>query len=341
MSEVKVVFFDTKDFEKQHLLEHKLPQCNYVFIDEPFHDYVESNKEHVEDADVVTVFTTSKITAHDLSKFVNLKMLATRSTGFNNIDLEYCTANNIPVVNVPKYGDITVAEFAFGLLLNVIRKINQAYEKLRAGGVDIKGTIGHDLYGKTIGLIGTGAIGQHAAKIAKGFGMNVIAYDLFPKKELESSIGLKYVDTDELFRTSDVISIHCPATKETHHLVDGKAFAKMKKGVVIINTARGEVVDTSALYKALTDGIVSGAGLDVLECENIIMNGEKYLMKVDCIDKACLERTLINNKLVGMPNVIVTPHVAFDTYEAVERILNTTIDNIQAFLDGKIINRVN
>ena len=342
MAKVKIVFFDTKDFEEKYLVDNKIQDSEYIFINETFQDYIESDKyDEIKDADILTVFTSSKVSGDELAKFTNLKLIATRSTGYNNVDLEYCTGRNIAVVNVPKYGDITVAEFAFGLLLNVSRKINQAYERLKSGAIDIKGTIGHDICGKTIGIIGTGAIGQHAAKIAKGFGLNVLAYDLYPKKELESQLDIKYVELDELYRNSDIISVHCPSTKETHHLLNDDAFSKMKKGVILINTARGEIVDTEALYKALKNGTVSGAGLDVLECENILMQGDQYLVKVDCIDKECLVRTLINNKLVDMPNVIVTPHVAFDSYEAIERILHTTIGNINAYIAGNIQNKVN
>lgn len=341
MAKTKIVFFDIKEFEEKYLLEHKIENCEYIFKNDTFHDYLESDDPEIMDADIISVFTSSRVSDSLIAKFPNLKLITTRSTGYNNVVVDYCASKNIPVVNVPKYGDITVAEFAFGLLLNVIRKINIVYEKLKTGSIDIKGAVGHDLCGKTIGIIGTGAIGRHFMKIARGFGMNIIAYDPFPKKEMESLLGMKYVELDELFRQSDIISVHCPATKETHHLVNEDAFNKMKKGVVLINTARGEIVDTEALYNALKNDIVSGAGLDVLECENLIMQEDKFLTKIDCIDKECLARTLINNKLVNMPNVIVTPHVAFDSYEAIQRILDTTINNINGFLSGNIINKVN
>ena len=170
--------------------------------------------------------------------------------------------------------------------------------------------------------------------------MKIIAYDPYPKKDMEERFNVKYTDMEALLKESDIISIHAPYTKQNFHMINDDAFNKMKRGVIIINTARGEIIDTEALYRALRSGIVAAAGLDVLECEDIIVNEDKYLLKVDCIEKECLTRTLINHKLLELPNVIVTPHVAFDSIEAY-RILKTTIENIDGYLAGNIINTVN
>lgn len=340
MAQVKVAFVDIKEFDKNFLEKNKPENCEFIYFKEPIHDF-ESLEGKIEDVEVLSVFTSSRVRAEFLEKFKNLKLVTTRSTGFSHIDLAYCKEKGIPVVNVPRYGEVTVAEFTFGLLLNVIRKINIAYENLQEGIINIQGYMGNDLEGKTLGVIGTGAIGCHAIKIANGFGMNVIANDPYPKQEFIDKFGVKYVSLDELYRNSDIITLHCPSTKENHHMLNDEAFSKMKDGVVIVNTARGEIIDTEALYKALIKGKVAGAGLDVLECEEIISGEDDFLLKIDCIKPECLARTLINHRLLELPNVIVTPHVAFDSVEAVQRILATTIGNIKKYLEGNVQNRVN
>jgi len=336
----KTVFFDIKDYEKEYLLANKPKECEFILIEEPFNGDIADKLNQIKDAEIVSVFTSSMVQAENLEKFPNLKLVAARSTGFNHVDLDYCKNKGVAVVNVPRYGDCTVAEFAFGLMIDVMRKITLAYNNLREGIINVQGYVGHDLLNKTIGIIGSGAIGCHAIKIAHGFGMNILCYDPFPKKEMEEFYNVKYTDLDTLYRESDIISLHAPSTKENFRMVNDEAFRKMKKGVIIVNTARGEIMDTQALYKAIKNGIVAGAGLDVLECEDVLNREDEYLMNVDCINQECLARTLLNHKLLELPNVIVTPHVAFDSIEAIHRILKTTIDNINSYLSGQISNRV-
>jgi len=338
---IKTVFFDIKEFEEKFLLEHKIEESDFVLIEEPFQQGVDKNFEEIKDTEILSVFTSSIVSGEQLKKFPNLKLIATRSTGYNNVDLEYCKMAGIAVVNVPRYGECTVAEFTFALLLNVIRNVSVVYDELKAGRINIQGSIGMDLLGKTIGIVGTGSIGCYTAKIAHGFGMKILSYDPFPREDVKEKFDVEYMELDELLRNSDIISIHSPSTKENFHMINDEAFGKMKKGVVFINTARGEIVDTSALYRALKSGKVLGAGLDVVECEDVLANEELYLTKVDCVQRECLEKTLINHKLLDMPNVIVTPHIAFDTIEAVQRILTTTLENIKGYLNKNSINKVN
>jgi len=341
MDKILVVFFDVKDIEKEYLYKNKPDNCEFILITDSLHKYDFEKINEIQNAQIISVFTSTNAPANLLKQFPNLKLVTARSTGFNNIDTDYCKEHNIPVVNVPRYGDCTVAEFAFGLLLDVYRKITVSYLNLKEGFINVQEDIGQDLMGKTLGIIGTGAIGCHAIRIAKGFGMNIICYDPYPKAEMIEKYNVKYADLDQLLNESDIISLHAPSTKENFHMINEECFNKMKKGVVIINTARGEIMDTQALYKAIKCGTVAGAGLDVLECEDILANEDQYLMKVDCIRQECLSKTLINHKLLEMPNVIVTPHVAFDTVEAVYRILKTTIDNINGYMSGNVINKVN
>jgi D-lactate dehydrogenase len=340
MPGAKIVFFDVKDYEKNFLNENKPENCEFILIKENFSEGFESNYQDIKDVEILSVFTSSKVSEELLRRMPDLKIIATRSTGYNNVDLEYCKQAGISVVNVPGYGEVTVAEFTFALLLNVIRNVSKAYEQLKKGKINLQGSIGMDLLGKTIGIIGTGSIGCYTAKIAYGFGMKILSYDPFPKEELKDQFKVDYVSFEDLLSKSDIISLHAPSTKQNFHMINDAAFSRMKDGVIIINTARGEIMDTNALYKALKSGKVAGAGLDVLECEDIIANEELFLAKIDCVHKECLEKTLINHKLLDMPNVIVTPHIAFDTIEAVHRILQTTINNIKAYLEGNIINRV-
>ncbi len=339
MSAAKIVFVDTKDIEKDYLVKKDLKELKPVYIDKALHEIHDFSE--IKDAEILSVFTSSIVKSSALENFENLKVITTRSTGYDHIDLNYCKKNNIKICNVPRYGEAAVAEFAFALLLNITRKVHEAYAGLQHGVVDIYGYMGIDLYGKTIGIIGTGCIGTQAIRIANGFCMDILAYDIYPKPDLAKQWNFEYVELDELYKRSDIISLHAPATKQNAHMLNKDSFKKMKKGVIIINTARGEIINTEDLYVAIKDGIVAGAGLDVLECEDLIIREEDYLMKIDYIREDCLKKSLINHKLLDLPNVIVTPHVAFDSLGAIQKILDITIDNIQNYLKGTIINQVN
>ncbi len=340
MAKVKTVFFDIKDYEEDILKRNQPEECEFILIKDTFQNGFDANYEKIKDAEILSVFTSSKVPGELLKNLPELKLITTRSTGYNNVDLEYCKMAGISVVNVPKYGDCTVAEFAFALLLNVVRKVSLAYEELKAGRINLQGSIGMDLFDKTIGIIGTGAIGCHTAKIAHGFGMKILSYDPFPKEDIKEKYSVEYVELEYLLENSDIISVHAPSTKENFHMINDEAFSKMKDGVILINTARGEIVNTGALYRALKSGKAAGAGLDVLECEDVLVNEELYLTKIDCVQRECLEKTLINHRMLEMPNVIITPHIAFDTQEAITRILNTTIGNIRKYLNHSIQNKV-
>lgn len=348
MPEIKVVLFDIKEKEYNFFEKNKPEGFDFVYIKEDLPYSIDKHFDTIKDAEIVSVFTPSRILNEQLAQLKKLKLIVTRSTGYNNIDAEYCAKMGIAVANVPKYGDCTVAEFAFALILNVLRNVNIAYNDLKFGASEAvvrEKYIGGDLIGKTLGIIGTGAIGGHAAKIAFGFGMKVLAYDPFPKEELKSKYEVNYTDIETLYSDSDIITLHAPATNENFHMLNDKAFETMKKGVIIVNTARGEIIDSEALYRALKSGKVAGAGLDVLECEEIISNQERFLSNIECIDKECLSKTILNRKFLDMPNVIVTPHIGYDTKEAVNRILQTSLENIKSYKNlssgGNLINKVN
>jgi D-lactate dehydrogenase len=288
----------------------------------------ENTVDKAKDADIVSVFINSVLDKNIIDALLNLKFIATRSTGFDHIDIPYCQTKNIQVANVPTYGSHTVAEFAFALLLNLSRKI---FDPLQ----------GFDLFGKTIGVVGTGKIGKNAIKIAKGFGMNVVAYDLFPDMNFAKENNFIYQSLPEVLAQSDVLTLHAPYTKENHHLINKENVAKMKKGIYMINTARGELVDTDALVWGLKEGIIAAAGLDVLEGERELKEEMEILASEEKSGRVKDYKTLLEDRvLIEMPNVIITPHIAFYSKEAQMEIIKTTVENIKSFISGKIQNLV-
>lgn len=326
---MKPIFFEMDDWEENFLLNLYCTN-DFMVVKEPLGI---KNAHLYAEAEVISCFIYSDLSAEVLKNFKNLKMIATRSTGFDHIDLEYCSKNGIVVSNVPFYGENTVAEHVFALLLSFSRHIPEAIQRTREGNFSFKGLEGFDLYKKTIGIIGTGSIGTHAIRMAKGFGMNVLAFDLSPQEEMAKKIGFSYVGLKELLKKSDVITLHVPGGVLTSHLLSDEEFSLMKEGVVIINTSRGSVINHKSLLKALYDGKVRGAGLDVLPEEPLIRE-EAELLRAPFVQKHDLESLVIDHALAHHKNVIVTPHSAFYTKEAVERILVTTRDNISHFLEG-------
>lgn len=294
--------------------------------------------EKIGDAEILSVFIYSDLDAALLRRLPGLKMIATRSTGYDHIDMAYCREKGIVVCNVPTYGANTVAEHAFALILSLSRKIYPARERTLHGDFSFQGLQGFDLLGKTLGVIGTGQIGRHVIRIANGFQMRVLAHDNRRDPGLGELLGFHYVDLDRLLSGSDVITLHCPLTPETRHLIGKNEFHSMKRGALLINTARGGLVDTEALLWALDGGLIGGAGLDVLEEEEAVREERELLSKR--FDEGKLRSVIRNHILLKRDDVIITPHIAFNSREAVERILTTTVENISAFLEGNPRNRV-
>lgn len=281
-------------------------------------------------AEVAVIFVDSRVTGDLLDRFPNLKLIATRSTGYDHIDLAACRARGIRVAYVPGYGDHTVAEFAFGLILALTRNIYRAIDQVKeTQSFSTKNFRGMDLKGKTLGVIGAGRIGCEAIKIGKGFGMNVFAFDPTPNEAKARDVGFSYLPLRELLSISDVISVHCPHIPATHHLLNKETLSFVKPGAYLVNTARGGIVETEALVEVLRSGRLAGAGLDVLEEEAETKDEMKFLSSEPKLDD--LKTVLANHALMSMPNVLITPHTAFNSQEALERILNTTIRNIEAF----------
>lgn len=304
-----------------------------------FSDKHLDNAGELNDPEILTVFIYSKVTKEVLDKFPNLKLLTTRSTGFDHIDLNACRDRGVIVCNVPSYGESTVAEHALALLLTLTRKIIPSVNQTRLGNFSLEGLRGVDLNEKTAGIIGTGRIGKQMIRMLKGLNMKIVAYDPRPQPKLATELGFTYVDIDDLMKRSDVVTIHCPATPETKHLINETRLRLMKPSAYLINTARGSIVDTQALAKILQDNHLAGVGLDVLE-EECAITDERQLLSPEFQRSCDLKTVLSDHMLLNHPRVIITPHNAFNTREALERILKTTVKNIRAFEQGQLINVV-
>jgi D-lactate dehydrogenase len=331
----KIAFFELENWEKDYF-KNKLKGHSLKFIDKKLSV---KNTDKVRDSDIIAVFIYSDVNKDVIGRLPKLKLITTMSTGFDHIDLEECKKKKVVVCNVPIYGENTVAEHTFALILAISRKVVDSVDKTRKGDFRLIGLRGFDLKGKTIGIVGCGNIGKHVARIAKGFEMNVLIFDIHKDPKLAKKIGFKYASMENLLKNSDIITLHVPENKYTHHMINSKTLKLFKKGAVLINTARGGLIDSSALIKALDNRTIKYAGLDVLEGECLIKE-EKELLHPD-LSKTCDLRTVLQDHiLLHKPNVYITPHNAFNSREALVRILDATIENIQGFLKKKVINLV-
>ena len=324
-----IVFFDAKEYETKEFQNKLGDDFVLEFNNKPLLPGTKID-EPTKNTKILSVFTSSRLTEDVLNQFPNLQLIATRSVGYSHIDTNYCKNKGITVVNTPHYGDYTVAEFAFTILLNLVRKVFNAQEDLKAGIVDNQ-YFGVELFNKKIGIIGLGGIGSKALKIASGFSMEILAHDPYQNKDLKEKYDFEYTDVDYICENADIIALFAPSTPENYHLINAERISKMKKSVVIVNTARGELIDTQALYNALLDNKIAGAALDVLECEEALAKSCVYFKDDVCNDVKCIKNTLINHKLLTLPNVIVTPHAAYDTKEAVNRIIDMTVTSFKDF----------
>lgn len=312
----KIAFFDTRTYDKESFEKFSNDDLSITFFEAKLSmQTVDLCKGY----DAVCVFVNDDVSKEVVDRLYSngIKLIALRCAGYNNVDLRTCFGK-IHVVHVPAYSPYAVAEHAMALLLTSIRRIHKAYNRTRDYNFSLEGLTGSNLNGKTVGVVGAGRIGRIFIDICKGFGMNVIAYDKFPNE----SSGIRYVSLEELFKESDIISLHCPLTDETRHLINEDSIQMMKKGVIIVNTSRGALVDAEALLAGIKDRKIGAACLDVYEEEGDVFFADK---SGHILNDEVLAR------LISMPNVIVTSHQAFLTNEALENIAQTTIDNIKSF----------
>lgn len=318
----RIAFFDTKPYDSTSFNKYNMNYHIRYFEEKLNLTTVDLAKGY----DAVCVFVNDNLEARVIDKLVEygVKLIALRCAGFNNVDLK-AADQRISIVRVPAYSPHAVAEHAMALLLTLNRKIHKAYVRTREFNFSLNGLTGFDLYNKTIGIIGTGRIGQIFIGIAKGFGMKVIAYDLYPNKNLD----VEYVELDELLRRSEMISVHIPLNEQTKYLINDQTIQKMRDGVYLVNTSRGGVIDTQALIRGLKSGKIKGAGLDVYE-------EESSLFFEDMSDTIIHDDVL--SILVNLPNVILTSHQAFLTEEALANIAQVTLSNLDTFFNDKIVN---
>jgi len=315
---MKIAFFGSKPYDEKSFL-----QTNAAFNHEIvfFAEHLtEKTSVLAEGFDAVCVFVNDKLDAPLLEILASYQIyaIALRCAGFNNVDLEAAKRFKIPVVRVPAYSPHAVAEHALALILTLNRKTHRAYNRVREGNFALEGLLGFDLYGKTVGVIGTGKIGLTAAQIIKGFGCRLLGYDLYPSDECKA-LGLEYVSLEALYSQADIITIHCPLTPQTQHLIDEKAINQMKPGVMLINTSRGAIVDTAAVIEGLKSHKIAALGLDVYEEENELFF-EDWSGSIIQDD--------VFSRLLTFPNVLITAHQAFFTQEALSKIATVTLQNL-------------
>lgn len=328
---MKIAFFDTKPYDKpsfeKYAAEH---QMELKFFETKLN---EDTAELAHGFDAVCVFVNDTVNKKVIGKLheMGVRAVALRCAGFNNVDMR-SAYGKIHVLHVPAYSPYAVAEHAIALLLTSVRRIHKAYIRSRDFNFSLSGLTGFDLHGKTVGVIGTGRIGRAFTDIARGFGMKVLAYDKFPSPGLDNGDTVRYTDLDELYKNSDIISLHCPLTDDTRHMIDEKALKKCKKGVVIINTSRGGLVNAEDLLNAIKSRHVGAACLDVYEEESDLFfeDNSGHILNDDILAR-----------LISMPNVIVTSHQAFLTEEALENIAETTVKNLSEFFkEGRCQNEL-
>lgn len=316
---MKIAFFDAKAYDMPSFEKYTGSDLEIKYFETRLN---EDTASLARGFDAVCVFVNDTVNANVIDKLCEggVKAILLRCAGFNNVDM-HAAQGRLRVFRVPAYSPHAVAEHAMALLLTIIRRTHKAYIRTRDFNFSLQGFVGFDLYGKTVGIIGTGKIGKVFAEICRGFGMTVIAYDKFP----DASTNLEYTSLEELFRRSDIISLHCPLTDETHHVVNAQSIAMMKPGVTIVNTSRGALINTNDLIEGLKNKQVGAACLDVYEEEGDFFY-EDYSGHIVRDDKLV--------RLIGMPNVIVSSHQAFLTQEALDNIAATTTDNARRFFAG-------
>jgi len=343
-----IIYFVETESAEQEFYSERLEEHDLRFV-----SYLD---DVAEDAEVLSIFINTRINADFLAAHPQLRLIATRSTAVDHLDLPACRERRIAVANVADYGFTTVAEHTFALILALSRRLREVMLAPKGGKFSYAATRGFDLAGKTLGIIGMGRIGQRVAELAHAFQMSVLAYDIDHPDGLERSLDFKYVTLDELLPASDIVSLHAPLTAETYHILNQETLAKCRPGVFVVNTARGSLIDTHALREALDSGQVGGAGLDVLQDERVMRQPVSHIIAADIVQHLRsdalahdardadrlreLEELMLGDAVLSRSNVVFTPHVAFNSVEAVLRVQVVTVESITAFAKGQLVNTV-
>lgn len=330
----KMLFFDYRESEKKFFEQHKFENYDIKFFTESLNEETITSLEEkdFEETMIISVFIASKVTGEIISRFKNLRVISTRSTGYDHIDLNPCINKNIAIINVESYGHSSVAQFTFGTIIMLVRRIYPAILSQTNKTYLLENFCGRDLKQLTLGVVGTGAIGQSVCKFAKCFGMRILAYDIRQQNDLISTHEVQYVELDALLKNSDIVTLHLPYTKDNYHMFGVKQFELMKNASYFINVSRGELVDTEALLNIAKSGKFKGIALDVVACQNNNPTSDINLENTSSI--TCIETSKTVQELSQIDNVIITPHIAYDTQEAVDYILNATFEGLSDYLQG-------
>lgn len=334
----KVVVTEIEGWEKDYLAaQPALAGWDVAYYADAVEGIAPAEREQM---GVLSCFIRSQVDRQFLDQCPKLQFIATRSTGFDHIDMQACAERGIVVSNVPVYGENTVAEHTFGLILALSRNVYAAVDRMKRGNLAIEGLMGFDLYGKTLGVVGAGKIGLHVIRIGRAMNMRVLAFDTRPQGILAEVLGFEYRSLEEVLREADVVSLHVPLNPHTQRLLNAERLAMMKPEAILVNTSRGAVVDSAALLAMLNEGKLAGAALDVLEGEQVI--SEDFVLSQEAGEGALdkLRLAVEAYQLMHHPKVLVTPHIAFYSREALQRILRMTVDNVAAFEGGAAVNVV-
>jgi len=334
---MKIVFYEVGDEDQASLTQllSQNPATKDMEVEYIKEKLSPGNLTLAKTAEGLGVFVNSEVRKQHIDELPNLKLIVTLSTGFDHIDTAYAKAKGITVCNVPAYGSRTVAEFTFSLILGLSRKTFAAYRQAKENhNFSITNFEGFNLQGKTIGIVGTGRIGQNVAQIAKGFDMNILGYDAFPNQAVAKNLGFTYVSLTDLLAQSDIVTLHVPYNKDTHHLINKQNIAAFKKGALLINTSRGEVAETESLMQGLELELLGGVGIDVIEGERQLADEWHVLTSSDQTAEQ-LKTLAEDNALLDHPRVAYTPHIAFFSKEAKHEIIHTTVENIAGFVSDQ------
>lgn len=340
---ITILIFDYKKIEQNFFKNNKLDEYDIHFFEESLNETTVNNlpDELLEDATVVSIYLTSNINNEVLRKFPNLMILSTRSSGYEHINIKECCNKKIKVLNVENYDSKAIVQYTFGLMITLIRKILVAERDVREFNFENNCYTGRELNNLTIGIIGTGNVGSEMCRIAHAFGMKILALDIKQNKELIDRYNVEYTDKKTLISNSDVISLHVPLTEQTREILSKREFAIIKPTAIVLNTSRGELINTADLYDAIVMENLAGAGLDAMDCEEIAFNTHNMTTKIKDSDLNCLSKVFLTRRLAQLKNVIVTPRIAYNTQESADRILNTMFESIEDCIQGGHTNQVN
>ena len=335
---MKMLMYDFRESEREYFQNNTLNDFDISFRSEQLNESSDLSEEDINDTSIISVYRSSNLTRNVLEKFKNLRIIATRSYGYGHIDIDYCIEHNIAVLNVENYGEEGVAEYTIGLMIALVRNMISAIRDLKNHEINYEKYEGRSLKNLTLGIVGCGEVGVLVSKLAHFLGMKILIHSYMQNPEVESYC--EFVDFDRLLKEADIITLHLQNTPDNYHMFGAEEFKKMKDGVYIVNTARGALIDIRVLYDYLIKGKVKGAALDVLECEFLSTHPGELTGAIKDSKSECVEIALVTQKLFNLDNVIMTPHIAYNTHCSINYVLEQTFNNIKDYLKGMYSNRV-